>query len=380
MRTKIAIACQGGGSQTAFTAGVLKALCEAHLQDEFEFVGISGTSGGALCATLVWYALRKGENPIWQRLMAFWHDNTAQSHPELLINNWAIEWMRMVNRGMLPMFQTSPSSPVVQAMSQFLTAGHRREFTDFQALLRRHIDFDELAVWGPQPTAPVLVIGAASVLSGQLRKFNSTKEPIRIEHILASAAVPNLFPAVQLDGDALWDGLFSDNPPLDDLVRKRVVGAGNIPQELWVIKINPTRRASAPVQPNEIADRRNQLEGNVSVFQNLKWIELINDLILEGAFRPEFLADFDVPQPVRIPKAFAAEPDKPYHIPWIEMSDETQRRLDYEGKLDRAPANVETLIVHGEERGRAFLAERERRVATAGNGPVHPGSVSRRRT
>jgi NTE family protein len=171
--------------------------------------------------------LRKGETPIWNRLIAFWRDNTAQSHPELMINNMAIEWMRMVNRGMLPMFQTSPSSPLVQAISQFLTVGQRREFSDFQALLRRHIDFDELAAWGPQPTAPVLVIGAASVLSGQLRKFNSAKEPIRIEHILASAAVPNLFPAVQLEGDALWDGLFSDNPPLDDLVRRRIGDFGD---------------------------------------------------------------------------------------------------------------------------------------------------------
>jgi NTE family protein len=376
MKTKVAIACQGRGSQTAFTAGVLKALCEAQLQDEFEFVGISGTSGGALCATLVWYALRKREKPIWQRLMAFWHDNTAQSHHELMINDMVIQWMRMINRGMLPMFQISPSSPWAQAMNQFLTAGQRREFTDFQALLRRHLDFDELADWGPQPTAPVLVIGAASVLSGQLRKFNSSKEPIRIEHILASAAVPNLFPAVQLDGDALWDGLFSDNPPLDDLVRKRVVGEGNVPHELWIIKINPTARAGAPAQPNEIADRRNQLEGKVSVFQNLKWIELLNDFILEDAFRPEFFANFDIPQPVRIPKAFVGAPDKPYHIPWIEMSEETQRRLDYEGKLDRGPANVDTLIAHGEERGRAFLAERARRVGTAGSG----AAGARRRT
>jgi hypothetical protein len=50
-------------------------------------------------------------------------------------------------------------------------------------------------------------------------------------------------------------------------------------------------------------------------FQNLKWIDLINDLILEGAFQPDFLANFDIPQPVRIPKAFASEPDRPYHIP-----------------------------------------------------------------
>lgn len=259
-KTKIAIAGQGGGSQTAFTAGVLKAQCDSRLRDEFEVVGVSGTSGGALCATLVWYSFRRGDQPLWQRLIDFWRDNTAQNEPERIINDAIIGWMRMV-------------------------------------------------------------IGAASVLSGQLRKFNSTKEAIRIEHILAAAAVPNLFPAVQLDSDALWDGLFSDNPPID-LVRKRIIGAGNVPQEVWVIKINPTTRACAPVEPNEIADRRNQLEGNVSVFQNLKWIEALNDLILQGAFQPDFLADFDIPQPVRIPKAFAAEPDKPYHIPWIEMSEE----------------------------------------------------------
>ena len=361
-RTKIAIACQGGGSQTAFTAGVLKALIDADVKDEFEFVGISGTSGGALCATLVWYSLRRGDEPICRRLMEFWRDNTAQSPMEQMINKATIDWMRMVNRGMLPTFATSPSSPMMQVMSKLPTFGQRKEYTDFPALLRRHIDFDEIAGWGPQPAAPVLIIGAASVLSGRLRKFNSSKETIRMEHILASAAVPALFPAVEVDGDALWDGLFSDNPPIDDLVRRDMVGAGNVPQELWVIKINPTMRDSAPVQPDDILDRRNQLEGNVSLFQNLKWIEMINDVILAGGFKPEFLADFDIPQPVRIPKKFASEADKPYHIPWIEMSAELQKTLDYEGKLDRSPENIEKLIAHGEERGKAFLVERAGRL------------------
>ncbi len=77
-------------------------------------------------------------------------------------------------------------------------------------------------------------------------KFNSRKEIIRIEHILASAAAPTLFPAVQVDDDALWDGLFSDNSPLDDPVRKASVGEGNVPHEIWIIKINPTTRATAP--------------------------------------------------------------------------------------------------------------------------------------
>ncbi len=363
MKTKIGIACQGGGSQTAFTAGVLKALCESHLQDEFEFVGVSGTSGGAICATLVWYALRKGERPIWQRLIDFWHDNTAQSQIENFINDSIIGHMRMVNRGMMPMLQTSPSSPLMKMMSRFGNFGQRPEYSDFPALLRKHIDFEEIASWGPQPAAPVLIIGAASVLSGRLRKFNSSKEVIKMEHVLASAAVPNIFPAVEVDGDAYWDGLFSDNPPIDDLVRKRVMGKGNIAQEIWVIKINPTSRATAPTQPNEIGDRRNQLEGNISLFQNLKWIELVNDMALEGAFKPEYLEDFDIPNPVRIPKAFPSEPDKPYHIPWIEMSDEVQRTMDFEGKLDRSAKNLDRLIAHGEERGRAFIAERAARVA-----------------
>ena len=62
-KTRVAIACQGGGSQTAFTAGALKALCETDIGDEVDIVSISGTSGGAVCAALVWYAFAKVSAP-----------------------------------------------------------------------------------------------------------------------------------------------------------------------------------------------------------------------------------------------------------------------------------------------------------------------------
>jgi len=65
MKPKVAIACQGGGSQTAFTAGVLKALFENQVQQHFDIVSLSGTSGGAICAYLTWYSMRKGETPVW---------------------------------------------------------------------------------------------------------------------------------------------------------------------------------------------------------------------------------------------------------------------------------------------------------------------------
>lgn len=60
MKTKIAIACQGGGSHAAFTSGALQALFENSIQDNFEIVSLSGTSGGALCVSLAWYSLKKG--------------------------------------------------------------------------------------------------------------------------------------------------------------------------------------------------------------------------------------------------------------------------------------------------------------------------------
>lgn len=364
-RTRIAIACQGGGSQTAFTAGALKVLSDAtpELADHFELVSISGTSGGALCAALIWYGHLKGDNPPWRRLMAFWKENTAQGWAEETFNDMIISGMRMINAGLLPAFQISPSSPVVQRMMAAATFGQRRTFSDFRALLEAHIDFAEIAAWGSRPQRPVLMLGAANVNTGGLAKFVSTQEAIRIEHILASCAVPNIFGAVQIDQHGYWDGLFSDNPPIQELIRPRSVGVENVPEEVWLIKINPTGRTRTPVNTAEILDRRNQLEGNISLFQQLSHIEMINDMIAFDAFRPEFLGQFDIHKPIRIPKSFPTDPDKPYHIPCIEMPLAMQDTLDYEGKIDRRSSNIDQLIAAGEAAARLFLEERARVVA-----------------
>ncbi|HTR17287.1 MAG TPA: patatin-like phospholipase family protein [Acetobacteraceae bacterium] len=359
-RTRIAIACQGGGSQTAFTAGALKALCEAEaeVREAFEVVSISGTSGGAVCAALLWYSYMKGEHPLWERLINFWHENTAHGWAEEAFNDWVINLIRMINSGMLPAFQISPSSPMMQMMMQFAGTIYRKDFLDFPTLLRKYIDFDEVASWGARASRPVLMVGASNVSSGKMVKFVSTHEPIRIEHILASCAVPTIFAPVRIGDDVFWDGLFSDNPPVEELVRPRSVGIDNIPEEIWLIKINPTARKLPPMELDDILDRRNQLEGNISLFHQLGYVETINDLILFGAFRPEFLAQLDIRSPIRIPKSFSADPDKPYHIPCIEMSAEIQAKLDYEGKLDRGARNIDYLIAEGERSALRFLKER----------------------
>ena len=79
-RTRVAIACQGGGSHTAFTAGVLKRLLRERLLERYEIVGLSGTSGGAVCAWLAWSALARGAPERAGRLLDdFWRDNAARS-------------------------------------------------------------------------------------------------------------------------------------------------------------------------------------------------------------------------------------------------------------------------------------------------------------
>ncbi|ACK72812.1 Patatin [Gloeothece citriformis PCC 7424] len=358
MKPKIAIACQGGGSQTAFTAGVLKALFENNVQDYFKIVSLSGTSGGAICAFLIWYALKKGDEIIWKRVIDFWADNTAQTYQERLFNDSVIKYLEWVSKGLIPQYTLSPSSPMAKIGFSLATQGLRSRFTNLKELLEAHIDFAELAAWGPVTEPPILILGACNIISGRLHKFISRQEAIKVEHLMASACVPNIFPAVSIETMAYWDGLFSDNPPIRSLIRRALVGIENIPQEIWVIKINPTAADRVPVQSDDIADRRNEVEGNISLFQSLDQIEFLNDLFLRGAFKEEFLAEAELTQAIKIPKSFADDPDRDYHIPMIEMSKELADTLNYESKLDRCPESLKRLIEDGEKQGKQFIETR----------------------
>jgi len=359
---KVAIACQGGGSQTAFTAGVIKALYDNKVQDYFNVVSLSGTSGGAICAFLTWYALKKGDDPVWKRLLDFWQDNAAQTYQERLFNDATIKTLELVSKGQLPQYNLSPSSPLVKSWLSFATQGLRSRFTDLKELLETHVDFSELASWGAQPHIPILLLGACNILTGKLHKFNSYHEPIIVDHLLASACVPNVFPAVTIETMAYWDGLFSDNPPIDRLIKPEFVGKENIPHEIWVIKINPTTTDRIPVDADDVLDRRNELEGNVSLFQSLRQVEFLNELLSKGAFREEFLNEFNITEPIKIPKSFPEDPDHRYHIPMIEMSEDLAKSLNYESKLDRCPENINRLIADGEKQGKFFIETRLRQI------------------
>src|SRR4029453_14929261 len=126
-----------------------------------------------------------------------------------------------------------------------------------------------------RPDGPMLLLGAVDVLSGEFRAFNSRREAITADMVLASAAIPTLFRAVEVGDGTYWDGLFSQNPPVRELV-------DTPPDKLWGTHINPSARAGEPTTMVEIADRRNELSGNLSLHQELGFIEKINQLLDEG--------------------------------------------------------------------------------------------------
>ena len=176
-KTKIAIACQGGGSQTAFTAGVLKTFFEQELHKKKHIQSFSGTSGGAICATLAWYGtlkLAKGDNkPVEKRIEDFWDDLAAQSPIEIFIDRYFVELLRLTETGIFPKFELSPISLFAQSATTWMSKLIGRDnFTDLKKILETHINFEEINSL-IEPTSPALFIGAANVLTGELKKFGS---------------------------------------------------------------------------------------------------------------------------------------------------------------------------------------------------------------
>ena len=328
-RVRVAIACQGGGSHTAFTAGALKRL----LADErYEVVALSGTSGGAICAVLAWYALLQNGGAAARAaelLDAFWKDNSAR---ELFDAFWN-EWLLWVNRsqGALVLPAVSPYSMQLSYWAQ----------NRLERMLKERIEFEKIGT--PQKdSSPMLLIGAVDVLSGEFRAFNSRRDEISAETILASAALPTLFRAVRTDGGVYWDGLFSQNPPIRELPKAR-------PDQIWVIQIDPKKRAEEPRSMADILDRRNELAGNISLYQEIHFIEKMNHLVERLGNKDESPKD----RRLYVPGKEGKEGRDYKHIVvrWIRMS----RPLDFASKLDRSPSFIRGMMNYGERQAEDFL-------------------------
>jgi NTE family protein len=312
--SRIAIACQGGGSHAAFTAGVLHGLLEK-LDNDVEIAALSGTSGGAISALLAWDGLLRGDRSrAIDQLQRFWKDNTASSLLEAFLN-YSIQ-MAIRFRSVVPVPELSPYAFPSWGQDQL------------RAMLERRVDFAEARKLAVREGAPGLLVGAVNVLTGGFTIFNG--QAIRVESMLASAAVPDLFPAVALDGQTYWDGLFAQNPPLRELTDYG-------PDEIWVIQVNKTGGDHVPMSRDDIHDRRNELAGKLSLEQEIRFIDKINDLLERGML--------------------VNSPYRRIEVHRIAL----QQNLDYASKLDRSEPVVRSLMSHGRKSAKAFLAARAAR-------------------
>jgi NTE family protein len=311
-RSRVAIACQGGGSHTAFTAGVLEGLM-TRIPEDIEIVALSGTSGGAICATLAWDGLiRNDPAQAVRKLRGFWDAMSAREPLDKLANQSLLSMMSLRDLMVLP--EVSPYN-----LPQW---GEDK----FRAMLNEYFNFEELRALARRPGAPAIKIGAVEVLSGHFELF--TGEELCAESLLASAAIPEMFRAVNVPGRGVfWDGLFSQNPPIHNLVEHHI-------DELWVIQINSSTCARVPTETHEILDRRNALSGNLSMEQELKFIDTINRALAERKIHDSKYR--------RIRVARIA----------------LDRELNYRSKLDRSPELLSELRDYGIMKWKRFVKER----------------------
>ncbi len=277
-------------------------------------MALSGSSGGSICALLAWYSLLTNDREKAISLLdSFWEDISASTPADMLLNNWVVWTSRLSD--FVPIPEVSPYYYPPWAQEYLRT------------ILEKHVEFGKIKDL-ITPSSPDLFVGAVDVLSGEFKTFRNND--ISVDTILASAALPELFPAVRIDETLYWDGMFSHNPPLLCTLQGTIK-----PDEIWVIHINPDtiQKYREPISTGEIRDRRNTLSGNLSLHQEIDFIRMINDWIRLG-YLP-------------------GNKFKHVKIRFIQMLYE----LDKESKMDRSPSFIHCLMDYGEEQAEKLLME-----------------------
>ena len=232
----LSLALQGGGCFAAFTWGVLERLLE---EPTVGFDAISGASAGSVNAVLLASGLAEG--------------GRERAHARL-----AQFWNRMVNeasfRSLMLLGGFSPAGSSV-AFGTALRSGQfdPLDLDPLRRVLAKHVNFDALRA----PAAPRLLIAATRVRDGAARLFRNAE--ITPDVVLASTCPPLVHCAVDIDGDAHWDGGYSANPPLVALVQE------SLAPDLLVVQATPSRDSYVPITGAAIDRRLDQITANTAL-------------------------------------------------------------------------------------------------------------------
>jgi NTE family protein len=250
------LALQGGGSHGAFTWGVLDRLLE---EPWLKIEAISGTSAGAMNgAVLVSGFMQGGAEGAREALDAYWGQvagaarfSPIQRSPlDRLMNRWTLD--------------TSLGYLVMDMMSRVVSPYSLNPlgFNPISDILRRSIDFAHLG-----DASIKLFITATNVHTGRGRVFRNKE--ITPEVLLASACLPTMFQAIEIDGEPYWDGGYVGNPTITPLVRESEA------TDVILVQINPRERRETPRTATEILNRLNEISFNSPLMKELRMIALL---------------------------------------------------------------------------------------------------------
>ncbi|MFS8975905.1 patatin-like phospholipase family protein [Cupriavidus necator] len=262
----ITLALQGGGAHGAFAWGVLDRLLE---DERLAIEGISATSAGAMNAAVLAYGLLKGGPPCARTaLHNFWRD--VSSTAQLCSPFRKLPWETWLHRG-----YGLDSSPMYMLTDLLLRVLSPYDFNPFnfnplRDVLARHVDFDALSRHCPIQ----LYLCATNVETGSLRVFS--RGEVCLKAVLASACLPSLFRAVEIDGQHYWDGGYVGNPAIFPLI----YNCGT--RDVVIVHINPIVRKGVPKTAMEILNRINEVSFNSSLIRELRAISFITTLIQDG--------------------------------------------------------------------------------------------------
>jgi len=260
---KINLALQGGGAHGAFTWGVLDHL----LADErLEIVGISGASAGAINAVMVADGLaRGGRDEARRRLADFWRAASAGGDLPPVQRAVADRLFSLMP------FAATPLQNWFEAMSHYFSPYELNplNINPLQDLIARFVDFDAV-----RASDLALFVAATNVHTGRLRIFS--RDAISAEAVMASAALPFLFRAVEIDGIPYWDGGYMGNPAIFPFLQ------GTEADDVLVVQINPVSRSTTPRTSSEIINRLNEITFNSALISELRAMDFANQLIDDG--------------------------------------------------------------------------------------------------
>ena len=258
-RKKINLALQGGGAYGAFTWGVLDHILH---DGRLDIEGVSGASSGAINAIMLTDGLaRGGPDEARKRLADFWRaTSTGGKLPEL---------QRKVIDGLF-----WPTKIWLDAVSRYLSPYdfNPLNINPLKELVERFVDFEAIR----QCQAPQLFVSATNVETGKLRIFPHDK--ITAEVIAASACLPNLFRAVEIDGVPYWDGAYLGNPSIFPLFQTTTT------EDVLLVQINPLQRPGpgTPTSSAQILSRLDEITFNSPLMGELRAIEFVHRLIDQG--------------------------------------------------------------------------------------------------